>query len=159
MSLYLDGKVCSLLTIAEANNLNSECTIKTVSLKSITPYASDGNYIFEQDNLEDTTGNIYSYAIYSKYTYDCSSYYLLNNKYKYLTGTVAVWSADAGEAGGYIEVIGDGRSLYKKYSIKHNQLPFDISVDVSDVKVLIIKMGTSKREFTSVLLGNPQLTD
>ncbi len=172
MSDFIDGKKCLLLTDSEYENLKQECTIEKVSLGELKAFAHDDSELLE-NFYTDTTGNRYSFALSGmsrmsanqmmhKGLYIASNYYKLSKEYKYLTGTVAICGYDDwdGDPTGYIEILGDDRIIYKNDSLIKTSVPYDIKVDVSDIDVLVIRMGCfNAYSYLHVMLGNPQLSE
>ncbi len=170
MVVYVNEKICNILSNDEANLLKEECTVKVISLSDLTPYYKTGNGVGIETDGKDTMGNTYSYAlegdesevpwtkfVESSWTYD------IGGEYCFLTATVAVENTSGQKfENGKIKIYGDNILLWSDENIGANTKPYPIQVDISgvtDLKFELYGCGTVTTTHGTVLLGNPMLSE
>lgn len=136
-------------------------TYAPVPLDSLATISKDGD-IYNRQEQTDVFGNTYSVNYFVIVGYNsketCEKY--LNKMYSEFRATFAPtsdWEADDYESI-RMSVYGDGQ-LLASYDLKHNSLPIDVSVNVSDVDILMLKLYSPRKYYwdgwCSVLIADP----
>ncbi|MDO4563642.1 MAG: NPCBM/NEW2 domain-containing protein [Clostridia bacterium] len=117
-------------------DMDGELEYPTAYLKDMT---NIGNKWYSTNDLTDNYGNRYSEAVYMYH--NCYAEYLLNMKYSKFKATMYIPEGYTRNAGAYIKVIADGKTIYTSPEMDKTSHPVDIEVDVkgyNDVKIYCI---------------------
>ena len=171
MCVFLDGKVCDLLTTTEADQLKMQCEVKSLEMRSLDVYQSAKYSLGHVESVDDNVGNHYLFA-YEGYLDiedgDCyETFYIPSGDYNFrtLTATVAVQkprtSIDTRRVG-VIRIYGDGRLLWSDTHIASTTKPYQIEVPVGGIEEVKIEMygdGNLSSTGIHVLLCDPVLME
>jgi hypothetical protein len=152
-----DGKTSSVY-IGKHNNANKDGQTSSMWLDQLDYFnyqrggSSDSWVLWESSKDNDSTGASYSHGIKYGMPYYYSknwqyTEYLLNQKYKKLTGKFVLhYDSRSVNRETYLKIYGDDKLLYTSEAMKSGKMPLDVNVDITGViklKVMIDQPGES----------------